>query len=91
MIDATCKAIKQATGIDAKLTDFNVSSVTGGIDALGDVVIQLDSDGVRVLVVGSRPMLWKRPPGRTSRPPTASSAPRPGPWAAGWTPLAKLR
>jgi 2-isopropylmalate synthase len=47
MIDATCKAIKQATGIDAKLTDFNVSSVTGGIDALGDVVIQLDSDGVR--------------------------------------------
>jgi 2-isopropylmalate synthase len=47
MIDATCKAIKQATGIEAKLTDFNVSSVTGGIDALGDVVIQLDSDGVR--------------------------------------------
>ena len=47
MIDATCKAIKQATGIEAKLTDFNVSSVTGGIDALGDVVIQLESDGVR--------------------------------------------
>jgi len=47
MIDATCKAIKQATGIDAKLTDFNVSSVTGGIDALGDVVIQLEADGVR--------------------------------------------
>ncbi|MGA2529165.1 MAG: 2-isopropylmalate synthase [Acidimicrobiales bacterium] len=47
MIDATCKAIKQATGIEAKLTDFNVSSVTGGIDALGDVVIQLDSEGVR--------------------------------------------
>jgi len=47
MIDATCKAIKQATGIEAKLRDFNVSSVTGGIDALGDVVIQLDSDGVR--------------------------------------------
>ncbi|MGD1011869.1 MAG: 2-isopropylmalate synthase [Acidimicrobiales bacterium] len=47
MIDATCKAIKQATGIDAELTDFNVSSVTGGIDALGDVVIQLDSGGIR--------------------------------------------
>jgi len=47
MIDATCKAIKQATGIEAKLTDFNVSSVTGGIDALGDVVIQLDAEGVR--------------------------------------------
>ena len=47
MIDATCKAIKQATGIEARLTDFNVSSVTGGIDALGDVVIQLESEGVR--------------------------------------------
>jgi 2-isopropylmalate synthase len=48
MIDATCKAIKEATGIEARLTDFNVSSVTGGIDALGDVVVQLESDGIRV-------------------------------------------
>lgn len=48
MIDAACRAIKQATGIEARLTDFNVSSVTGGIDALGDVVVQLESDGIRV-------------------------------------------
>ncbi|HEV8064116.1 MAG TPA: 2-isopropylmalate synthase [Acidimicrobiales bacterium] len=48
MIDAACRAIKQATGIEARLTDFNVSSVTGGIDALGDVVVQLESEGVRV-------------------------------------------
>jgi 2-isopropylmalate synthase len=48
MIDAACAAIKAATGIDAKLTDFVVSSVTGGIDALGDVIIQVESDGVRV-------------------------------------------
>ena len=49
MIDAACQAIKSATGIDAKLTDFNVSSVTGGVDALGDVIIQVESaDGVRV-------------------------------------------
>jgi 2-isopropylmalate synthase len=27
--------------------DFNVSSVTGGGDALGDVVIQLDVDGLQ--------------------------------------------
>ena len=47
MIDAACRAIKLATGIEAKLTDFNVSAVTGGIDALGDVVIQVDADGVR--------------------------------------------
>jgi 2-isopropylmalate synthase len=48
MIDAACKAIRQATGVDGKLTDFNVSSVTGGVDALGDVIVQLDADGVRV-------------------------------------------
>jgi 2-isopropylmalate synthase len=48
MIDAACKAIRQATGVEGKLTDFNVSSVTGGVDALGDVIIQLDAEGVRV-------------------------------------------
>jgi 2-isopropylmalate synthase len=48
MIDAACKAIKQATGVEGRLTDFNVSSVTGGVDALGDVVLQVEADGVRV-------------------------------------------
>ncbi|MHB8671250.1 MAG: 2-isopropylmalate synthase [Acidimicrobiales bacterium] len=48
MIDAACKAIRTATGVEGTLTDFNVSSVTGGVDALGDVIIQLDADGVKV-------------------------------------------
>jgi 2-isopropylmalate synthase len=48
MIDAACNAIREATGVDGKLTDFNVSSVTGGVDALGDVIIQLEADGVKV-------------------------------------------
>ena len=48
MIDAACQAIKAATGIDGKLTDFNVSSVTGGVDALGDVIVQVEADGIRV-------------------------------------------
>jgi 2-isopropylmalate synthase len=48
MIDAACSAIKAATGIPAVLTDFNVSSVTGGVDALGDVVIQAELAGTRV-------------------------------------------
>ena len=30
-----------------KVLDFKVSSVTSGGDALGDVVIQLESDGVK--------------------------------------------
>ena len=41
MIDAACGAIQRATGIEARLESFTVSSVTGGIDALGDVTIVL--------------------------------------------------
>jgi 2-isopropylmalate synthase len=48
MIDAACQAIRSATGVEGRLTDFNVSSVTGGVDALGDVIIQLEADGVKV-------------------------------------------
>jgi 2-isopropylmalate synthase len=48
MIDAACGAIQRAAGVDARLILFNVSSVTGGSDALGDVVVQLDVDGRRV-------------------------------------------
>jgi 2-isopropylmalate synthase len=48
MIDAACKAIKAATGVEGTLTGFNVSAVTGGVDALGDVIVQLEADGVRV-------------------------------------------
>src|SRR5919106_1619247 len=33
---------------EGKLTDFQVHSVTGGGDALGDVVVQLESDGLKV-------------------------------------------
>ncbi len=48
MIDAACQAIREATGVEGRLIGFNVSSVTGGVDALGDVVVQLDADGIRV-------------------------------------------
>jgi 2-isopropylmalate synthase len=41
MIDAACGAIQRATGVEARLESFQVSSVTGGIDALGDVTIVL--------------------------------------------------
>ncbi len=47
MIDAVIDAISQATGISGTVADFKVSSVTSGGDALGDVVIQLDSDGTK--------------------------------------------
>jgi len=34
--------------VEARLITFNVSSVTGGSDALGDVVVQLEIDGRHV-------------------------------------------
>jgi 2-isopropylmalate synthase len=45
MVDAACSAIAAATGVSGRVLDFKVSSVTGGRDALGDVVIQLEADG----------------------------------------------
>lgn len=47
MVDAVIAAIAQATGVSGTVVDFNVSSVTSGGDALGDVVIQLDVDGLK--------------------------------------------
>ncbi|MGZ8578701.1 MAG: 2-isopropylmalate synthase, partial [Actinomycetota bacterium] len=48
MIDAAMGAIMRASGVEGRLVSFHVSSVTGGSDALGDVVVQLDIDGRRV-------------------------------------------
>jgi 2-isopropylmalate synthase len=48
MIDAACSAIREATGVSGQLVDFQVSSVTGGIDALGDVTVRLEVEGARV-------------------------------------------
>jgi 2-isopropylmalate synthase len=45
MIDAACGAIQRATAVDARLESFTVSSVTGGIDALGDVTVVLATGG----------------------------------------------
>ncbi len=48
LIDAAMGAIQRASGVEARLESFNVSSVTSGSDALGDVVVQLDVGGKRV-------------------------------------------
>jgi 2-isopropylmalate synthase len=47
MIDAAIEALSRATGVGGRVVDFKVSSVTGGGDALGDVVIQLECDGIK--------------------------------------------
>jgi 2-isopropylmalate synthase len=44
-IDAFFSAINAATGRDARLKEFQVSAVTGGRDALGEVTVRLELDG----------------------------------------------
>jgi 2-isopropylmalate synthase len=48
MIDAAIAAISEATGVFGTVGNFQVSSVTGGSDALGAVAITVDSEGRKV-------------------------------------------
>lgn len=45
-VDAVYKAINRIVGVSNKLTEFSVKSVTEGIDAIGEVVIRIESDGI---------------------------------------------
>lgn len=45
-VDAVYEAINRLTGVRNKLTEFSVNSVTEGIDAMGEVLIRIESDGV---------------------------------------------
>ncbi len=45
-VDAIYKAINRIVGVPNKLTEFSVKSVTEGIDAIGEVLIRIESDGV---------------------------------------------
>lgn len=45
-IDAVYKAINKLIGVSNALTEFSVKSVTEGIDAIGEVLIRIESDGI---------------------------------------------
>ena len=45
-VDAVYRAINRLVGIPNKLTEFAVKSVTEGIDAIGEVLIRIESDGI---------------------------------------------
>ena len=45
-VDAVYKAINRLVGVPNVLTEFSVKSVTGGIDAIGEVLIRIESEGV---------------------------------------------
>jgi 2-isopropylmalate synthase len=44
-VNAVCNAIDRAIGTSTKLVDFNVQSVTEGIDSMGTVTIRIEKDG----------------------------------------------
>ena len=44
-VDAVYKAINRLVGVPNQLTEFTVKSVTEGIDAIGEVLIRIESDG----------------------------------------------
>ena len=44
-VDAIFKAISEITHTKSKLTKFEIKSITGGTDALGEVVASLEEDG----------------------------------------------
>jgi 2-isopropylmalate synthase len=45
-VDATYKAIKRITGVMGKLTEYSIKSVSFGDDAIGEVFVRVDFDGV---------------------------------------------
>jgi 2-isopropylmalate synthase len=45
-VDAVYKAINRLVGVPNELTEFSVKSVTEGIDAIGEVLIRIESEGV---------------------------------------------
>jgi 2-isopropylmalate synthase len=52
-IDATFNTIAKMTGTQSRLIRFSVSSISGGMDALGEVTVRLEEDGVVALGKGA--------------------------------------
>ena len=45
-VDAVYKAINRIVGVPNQLTEFSVKSITEGIDAIGEVLIRIESEGI---------------------------------------------
>ena len=45
-VDAAFKAIDKIVGVPSSLTEFSIKSITGGIDAIGEVLVRIESDGI---------------------------------------------
>jgi len=45
-VDATFKAIDKIVGVSNVLAEFSIKSLTEGIDAIGEVLVRIESDGI---------------------------------------------
>jgi len=54
-VDAVYNTIKKITGTDPNLRKFAIESVTGGLDAQGEVTVHLEENGYTVIGKGSDP------------------------------------
>ena len=44
-VDAVCNAVAEIMGVHPRLDDYSVNSISGGLDAVGEVTIRVDHDG----------------------------------------------
>ncbi|MGD0778025.1 MAG: alpha-isopropylmalate synthase regulatory domain-containing protein, partial [Candidatus Solibacter sp.] len=52
-VDAVCRAIAQVTGTAAKLQRYEIHGVTSGTEAMGEVTVQLEDGGRKVVGRGA--------------------------------------
>jgi 2-isopropylmalate synthase len=52
-VDALCRAIAQVTGTSAKLERYEIRAVTSGTEAMGEVTVQLQDAGRKVVGRGA--------------------------------------
>lgn len=52
-VDAACKAIAQVTQTSANLLNYEIRAVTSGTEAMGEVTVQLEQEGRRVVGRGA--------------------------------------
>jgi 2-isopropylmalate synthase len=47
-VDAVLKSIQRGTGVELKVTDYRVRSVTGGLDAQGEALVEVEFEGRKI-------------------------------------------
>ena len=52
-MDAAYRAISQVTGTSAKLARYEIRAVTAGTEAMGEVTVQLEDSGRKVMGRGA--------------------------------------